>query len=335
MSVTNNGNQVLSFDYKHNATGRSFNTLLKNILKPGIYSGGILSKINNSTIAISPFDIWINFTDDSGACHVSTSTPVQLIVTEAYPVLYMTLDWVDAVDNYLDFSFRAVGSPVVTNEIQIGVIGFTGGIVDGTFTYSNRTYGITDEDFSIYTPEIVYTDTIREYTSGNGIGIDTIKESTLNHGVDIETVHLENGRIEVPDTTDSTSKDTGALVIEGGIGIEKSVNIGGSLTVGQVSWTSAQLVGSGLSITGISTPALCALNGTDVAFIDSTLESLRCYRFNGSTWSLVGSRLSITGMSSPALCALNGTDVAFIDNALESLQCYRFGFSISGSPYHP
>jgi len=29
------------------------------------------------------------------------------------------------------------------------------------------------------------------------------------------------------DTTDSTSKDTGAIIVEGGVGIEKSVNIGG------------------------------------------------------------------------------------------------------------
>jgi len=92
-------------------------------------------------------------------------------------------------------------------------------------------------------------------------------------------------------------------------------------------WTSAQLVGSGLSIAGTSLPALCALNGTDVAFIDDALDELRCYRFNGSTWSLVGSGLSIAGISYPALCALNGTDVAFIDSTFEELGCYRFNGS--------
>ena len=102
-----------------------------------------------------------------------------------------------------------------------------------------------------------------------------------------------------------------------------------------VTWTSAQLLGSGLSISGIGSPALCALNGTDVAFIDETLDELRCYRFNGSTWALVGSGLSISGPSTPALCALNGTDVAFIDSILDQLRCYRFGFSIMGKPYHP
>ncbi|MCK5019683.1 MAG: hypothetical protein KAS32_21675, partial [Candidatus Peribacteraceae bacterium] len=91
------------------------------------------------------------------------------------------------------------------------------------------------------------------------------------------------------------------------------------------------LVGSGLSIPGISINGgdLTSLNGTDVAFIDSALEELRTYRFNGSTWSLVGSGLSIPGIGIPALTALNGTDVAFIDYTLEELRTYRFNFAFS------
>jgi hypothetical protein len=107
-----------------------------------------------------------------------------------------------------------------------------------------------------------------------------------------------------------------------------------------VTWTSAQLVGSGLSISSIGAPALCALNGTDVAFVDSTIDELRTYRWNGSTWSLVGSGLSISGAGIPTLCALNSTDVAFVDEAIEELRTYRWngstwslvgsGLSISG-----
>lgn len=37
------------------------------------------------------------------------------------------------------------------------------------------------------------------------------------------------------DTTDSTSKDTGAVIIEGGVGIEKSINIGGNIYVSGIS----------------------------------------------------------------------------------------------------
>ena len=39
------------------------------------------------------------------------------------------------------------------------------------------------------------------------------------------------GDIDFTSTTQSTDKDTGALVIDGGVGIEKNLNVGGSLTV--------------------------------------------------------------------------------------------------------
>ena len=41
--------------------------------------------------------------------------------------------------------------------------------------------------------------------------------------------------VQFDDATDSTTKDNGALVVEGGIGVEKSVNIGGNLEVAGVS----------------------------------------------------------------------------------------------------
>jgi len=72
-----------------------------------------------------------------------------------------------------------------------------------------------------------------------------------------------------------------------------------------------------------------------VAFTDSVNDSLRVYRWNGSTWAQVGSagNLALAG-GFPALAAMNGTDVAFIDSSNESLRMYRFGFALA-TPYHP
>lgn len=84
------------------------------------------------------------------------------------------------------------------------------------------------------------------------------------------------------------------------------------------------LVGSGLGISGVTYPALAALNTTDVAFIDANNDELRTYRFDGSNWSLVGSGLAISATGHPALAALNATDVAFIDYSHDELRTYRF-----------
>lgn len=65
--------------------------------------------------------------------------------------------------------------------------------------------------------------------------------SWSNEFINLEVDNLTVGFLTVTnpayfsDVTDSTDKDTGAVVIEGGVGIEKSVNIGGNLQVSGVS----------------------------------------------------------------------------------------------------
>jgi hypothetical protein len=56
------------------------------------------------------------------------------------------------------------------------------------------------------------------------------------------------------DTTDSTTKDNGSIIIEGGVGIEKSVNIGQNLYVTGVSTFNGLVVGNnGINVSGFST----------------------------------------------------------------------------------
>lgn len=49
--------------------------------------------------------------------------------------------------------------------------------------------------------------------------------------IDGTKIELNNDQVKVGDTTDSSDKDTGALVVEGGVGIEKKLNVGGDLAV--------------------------------------------------------------------------------------------------------
>ena len=51
----------------------------------------------------------------------------------------------------------------------------------------------------------------------------------------VDWAYLSGVAVLVEDTTDSSTKDTGALIVEGGVGIEKSVNIGGNLSLTGVS----------------------------------------------------------------------------------------------------
>ena len=60
--------------------------------------------------------------------------------------------------------------------------------------------------------------------------------TTLNLGGDATTVEIGKsdaaGVISINATKDSTSKTTGALVVDGGVGIDKTLNVGGNVSVG-------------------------------------------------------------------------------------------------------
>jgi hypothetical protein len=50
--------------------------------------------------------------------------------------------------------------------------------------------------------------------------------------VEITDQLIVSGITTISNTTDSTNKDTGALIVEGGVGIEKNLNVGGNVTLG-------------------------------------------------------------------------------------------------------
>ena len=49
-----------------------------------------------------------------------------------------------------------------------------------------------------------------------------------------------------------------------------------------------RILGNGLSISGVSNPALCALSSTRIAMIDVGNAELRTYDWDGTTWSMTG-----------------------------------------------
>ena len=104
------------------------------------------------------------------------------------------------------------------------------------------------------------------------------------------------------------------------------------ITIGNIDYIGTPsligLLGSGLSVSGAGGPALCSMDSSHIAFLDSAMESLRQYEWNGSTWSLVGSGLTISGIGRPALATLNSTTIVFIDGTLASLRTYSFNGSI-------
>jgi len=55
------------------------------------------------------------------------------------------------------------------------------------------------------------------------------------NGTVLTGISTFEGQVQITDDTQSTDKDTGALIVEGGVGIEKNLNVGGDLKVTGVS----------------------------------------------------------------------------------------------------
>ena len=83
-------------------------------------------------------------------------------------------------------------------------------------------------------------------------------------------------------------------------------------------------IGTGLSVSLTTNPALAALNSTDVVLLIHFNPELKTYTFDGKNWTQKGNALSITDATYPALATLNSTDIAFVDITNKELRCYTF-----------
>lgn len=94
--------------------------------------------------------------------------------------------------------------------------------------------GASNPYFSVYSPGA--SAQIGAYSSDEGERIYLYHDGTngiiATSGASAGNLQIGSGAaLQVLNTTQSTSKDTGALIVEGGVGIEKNVWVGGNVTI--------------------------------------------------------------------------------------------------------
>jgi hypothetical protein len=128
-------------------------------------------------------------------------------------------------------------------------------------------------------------------------GNTTLELVTIKGSLDITgTVNLNN-------TTQSTSSTTGALTIDGGVGIAKNTNIGGILGVmgatelgGTLDVSGATTISDTLNVTGTSTLASATVGGTlGVTGVTTLSDALNVTGTSTLASATVGGTLGVTG----------------------------------------
>jgi len=179
MSTTNLGDQYITFDYHHPAQAKEFNTLLREAINPGVYSGGTITYAGTQA-TIAPFIAYIK-TDEVSSnklVRVETRSATTISVNASTPVIALTYTWDDVSENWLDFNQRASGSSALPYEVCLGECVFTLGAITSV-TYANKTWGRqTTNDVPVGTTPFYVTST----TKVANLNVDQVD------GCDVETV---------------------------------------------------------------------------------------------------------------------------------------------------
>jgi hypothetical protein len=104
----NYGNQVLVFSFHQEARSKGFNQGFCDILPYGVYTGGALTRLNESLVQIGELTTVIRSNeDDKVALRIETTELQNLVVESSKPYIVLRFGWSNSDDNFMDM--RAVG----------------------------------------------------------------------------------------------------------------------------------------------------------------------------------------------------------------------------------
>jgi hypothetical protein len=228
----NIGSQVITVKFFDPVDSYIANAIAIGVRKLGIYTGGYLTRTNDTTVTISVFDCEIG--DGVYQVRGVTGIPVSVIVSPTLP--YVILRWTytgSASLDYIDFLGVALGS-ILTTDIVVGKCNFAGSVLTG-FDYTLRT---TPEVFNLFLkvePQSTPDMTLRvragraSYGAANFDIVDQTSPTFSAPG--------SNSRIDLLQIS-----TLGALIITPGVSAVSPTapDYGGLITLAQVTLTSGQ-----------------------------------------------------------------------------------------------
>ena len=197
-------------------------------------------------------DFPFGFTANSG-------TVTGLLTATTYSITDMNVGGAATVSGTTASESTTTGALVVSGGAGIAKSCYVGGNLDvagslavgGTITY--------DDIHNLDSIGVVTARTGVEVTAGgitiNGGGLDIVGLTTGLHVSGVSTLAAITGTtvdmtgvLTITDTTESTSKDTGAIILNGGIGCEKNLNVGTACSIegaGIATFSQGMKVGGG------------------------------------------------------------------------------------------
>ncbi len=168
-------------------------------------------------------DFPLGFTATSG-------TVTGLLTATSYDVDDLLVGNASTISATTVSTSATTGALVVSGGVGIGKSLFVDGNIScaGTITYEDVTHV---DALGISTFREGINVTTGGVTIGGGLDIVGVTTGIDAAGVSTFVTLVTTGTITISDTTQSTGKDSGALILNGGIGCEKNLNVGLAVTM--------------------------------------------------------------------------------------------------------
>jgi len=183
----------------------------------------------------------------------TTGTITGLLTATTYSITDMNISGVATVAGTTASESTTTGALIVSGGVGIAKSVYIGSDLDvggslsvgGTITYDDihnlDSVGIVTARTGVHIQSngltIVGVTTglsvagVATFASNATVAGDIRGSGNLNAGIVTFSGNLISGAITVSDTTESTTKDTGSIIANGGVGVEKNLNVGTAVTM--------------------------------------------------------------------------------------------------------
>lgn len=157
-------------------------------------------------------------------------------------------------------------------------------------------------------------DAVNDIQDGTS-SFDTISEKTAGHGVIVDSVTLKDGGIIAPLVTDATTKDTGSIVTEGGIGVEKAIYAGTKITSGGQILGGVTTSGGTAATPGLGVLADMGIYGASGSELGFTTQGVFRGRISSSGLQVAspGITNTVIGYTNPATATFTAQRISATD----------------------
>ena len=276
MGYVNQGNQYITFDFKHKAKGYDFNRLNRNVLRRGIYRGMAISYAGTD-VTISTGSVLFDtfFQPTAGITNNNIQTKIDFDATYTFnnlspsdltvnpltgtyydEILYLVYEYGEVTFNYADFrstTIRAIET-IENTAIIIGQISFDLSQNITGFSYTNRTYGLFTYETGYALPDSTYFFNISHpsLTTTKKWSIDGIRLSTGTHKIYIpNTTPVNNNSILEYDFL--LTNEINTTVVKNNLSIGNNLSISNDFQVTGNTTLNKTFIRDTLSVTGTST----------------------------------------------------------------------------------